>query len=317
MSGLHPEIRKVVDAVEQGMADIGLSDIHSGGVEKARLFLAALAPPDEALPPIHSVQDREIPGPDGQIPIRIYRPNDSQGLPVLVWFHGGGWVLGDLDGAELDCRKLANDVGCVVISVDYRLAPETLFPGAVDDCTIATVWIASFARELGIDPRRIAVGGDSAGANLAACVAYRARGSGQPLAFQLLVYPVIDADFDCPSYVDNAQGYVLTRSAMQWFWNCYVPDLADRKNPHVSPIHAPDLSGVAPAMIITAEYDPLRDEGEAYGAALRAASVPVLTQRYEGVIHGFFNTVTEEPVEAVSRASSEAAGALRRAFGME
>lgn len=257
----------VLDAFEKTLSDRGLSDIYSGGVEEARALMKTLVPPAEVLPPIHGMENREISGPGGAIPIRVYYPGNEKRLPVLVWFHSGGWVLGDLDSSEFDCRQLANDVGCVVVSIDYRLAPETPFPGAIDDCFAATAWIAESANELGIDSQRIAVGGKSAGANLAACVAYRARENGLPLVFQLLVYPVIDADFSRPDYKSNADGYFLTRNGMQWFWDCYIPDPWKRKNPEVSPIHAADLANLPPALIITAEFDPLRDEGEAYGEA--------------------------------------------------
>lgn len=315
MSGLHPEMRKLVDQLEQMLREAGLSDLHSGGVEKARAFLAGLAPPAETLPSIHRVESRTIPGPGGQIPVRIYHPSDQDHLPVLMWFHGGGWVLGTLDFAEATCRMLANRVSCVVVSVDYRLAPETPFPGAVEDCLAATRWVAASAAELRIDATRITVGGDSAGGNLTAGVAYCAREAGQALALQLLVYPVIDADFERPSYCDCAEGYLLTRSAMQWYWDRYVKDPAQRRDPRVSPIHAKDLAGLAPAFILTAEFDPLRDEAEAYGKALVAAGVAARTKRYEGVIHGFFGIPTEQPVPEVLAAFDDAVEALQRAFG--
>jgi acetyl esterase len=310
-------MRKALDELEQTMRDMGLSDIHSGGVAPARAFIDETRPPVEDLPPIHSIENRTVPGPRGEIPVRIYRPYDEANLPVLMWFHGGGWVLGGLESAEHTCRTLANAVGCAVISVDYRLAPEVPFPGAIDDCSVATAWVAAHADVLGLDPLRIAVGGDSAGGNLAACVAYDARERGQQLAFQLLVYPVIEADFERASYVECAEGYLLTRDAMQWFWKCYMPDAVQWVDPRVSPMHAEDLAGLAPALIITAEYDPLRDEGEAYGAALAGAGVPVQVRRYGGVIHGFFGMVTEEPVAEVEAATRDAVAALRQALEME
>ena len=282
-----------------------------------RKLLLTYAPPAGVLPPIHRVEDRTIAGPGGELGVRVYYPVGGEDFPVLMWFHGGGWVLGGLHTAEYDCRQLANDVGCAVVSVDYRLAPETPFPGAIDDCFAATLWVAASAAELGIDARRIGVGGDSAGGNLAACVAYRARERDQPLAFQLLVYPVIDADFCRASYVDNGEGFLLTRDAMKWYWDCYVPDPEERTNPEVAPIHARDLAGLSPALIITAEFDPLRDEGEAYGEALRAAGVAVEVQRYDGMIHGFFNVLTGEPVDGVVAASAQAAKGLRQAFDMD
>ena len=313
MGELHPEVRKVLIALEQELSDLGLSDLHSAGVEKARSFGDGLVLPEEDLPRIASVENRTIPGPGDQLRVRVFRPREGF-LPALMWFHGGGWVLGSLDLAEMNCRRLAIDADCVVVSVDYRLAPETPFPGAIRDCLAATTWVHDNAVDLGIDPGRIAVGGDSAGGNLAACVAYAARDYKLPLVFQLLVYPVIDADFDRTSYLDCSEGLLLTRSAMIWFWDQYVPDPADRSNPHVAPIQASNLSGLPPALIMTAEFDPLRDEGEAYGEALNEAGSIVETIRYEGVIHGFFNMLTEEPVDEIIAASQDAVAALRRAF---
>ena len=231
-----------------------------------------------------------------------------------MWFHGGGWVLGDLDTGEFKCRKLAHDVGCVVVSVDYRCAPETPFPGAIDDCFAATLWAASSADELGVDPSHIAVAGDSAGGNLAACVALRARDAGLNLVFQLLVYPVIEANFDRASYSENAEGYLLTASAMKWFWDCYVPNIADRNHPDVAPICASDLSGLPPALVMTAEFDPLRDEAEDYGQALKAAGVDTVTRRYIGMTHAFYMLPTETPVAEIDAATDESTEALRWAF---
>jgi len=313
----HPAIQKFLDAFETAMHEDGLTDIHSNGVDAARVFHGSRKMPEDTMPPIHHVETTTCPGPGGDIPIRIYRPNDDRDLPLLMWYHGGGWVLGDFDTGEYKCRKFAHEVGCVVVSVDYRLAPETPFPGAIDDCYTATTWAASAADTLGIDPTRIAVAGDSAGGNLAACVALRARESGPDIAFQLLVYPVIEADFSRPSYSENATGYLLTESAMKWFWDCYVPNPADRKHPDAAPIHASDLSGLPPAFIITAELDPLCDEGEAYGDALKTADVDVVTQRYDGMVHAFYMLPTENPVEEIEAASNTSIEMLRRAFGIE
>ena len=315
MSQLHPEMRKVIDAIDAELSDRGMSDLHTAGVEAARAFLESWVVPEADRAAIHQVEDRTVPGPVGDIPVRIFRPRASDTpLPALVWYHGGGWVLGSLDLAEVNCRQLANDADCVVLSVDYRLAPEHAFPAAIDDCLAATDWVHTHAAEIGVDPRRIAVAGDSAGGNLAACVAYGARERGLPLVLQLLVYPVIDADFERTSYVDNADGFLLTRDAMQYYWDCYVPDPGQRTDPLVAPNHAPDLTSVAPAWIITAELDPLRDEAEAYGEALRAAGVDATTTRYDGMIHAFFNMETEEPVAEVAAATDGAVAALRQAF---
>lgn len=315
MGQVHPAIQKNIDAFDQAVAAAGLETFYSAGAESARAFLETLMVPADLLPPIHSAENRTIPGPGGEIPIRIYRPNDNQQLPVLIWFHGGGWVVNSLDSAELNCRRLANDTECVVISIDYRLAPETPFPGAHEDCIAATAWVAASAEELGIDATRIAVGGDSAGGNLATSVALNARENGPALVFQLLVYPVTDYALNQPSYTENAEGYFLTKNMMEWFWDHYVPDVEQRPNPMVSPLRATDLSDLPPAFIITSEFDPLRDEGEAYGAALAAAGVAVETKRYDKTIHNFYNMLTEEPVKEIIEASRDSAMALRKAFG--
>jgi len=317
MSELHPVMRQVLERFGQALKGAGLTDMHSGGPAITRAFMRSMAPPSEVLPAIERVEDREIQGPAGPIPIRVYYPVYARDLPVLVWFHGGGWVAGGLDEAELTCRRLSNDVGCAVVSVDYRLAPETPFPGALDDCYAGVRWVTDSAVELGIDPGQIAVGGDSAGGNLAACVALRARNAGLPLALQLLVYPAIDTDFSRPSHQDYREGYLLTGSFTEWAWDCYVPDPRERTNPEASPIHAGDLTGLPPALILTAEFDPLRDEGEAYGEALAAAGVRADVRRYEGVVHAFYNLVTQPPVEEVQMASADSARALRRAFGID
>src|SRR5213078_1916119 len=205
-------------------------------------------------------------------------------------------------------------VGCLVVSVDYRLAPEHRFPAAPEDCYAATRWLAEHAGSLGGDKGRIAVGGDSAGGNLAAVVALMARDRGGPkLAFQLLVYPATDTDFETRSYRENSEGYFLTRADMVWFWNHYAPRDEDRRNPYAAPLRAASLRGLPPALVITAEFDPLRDEGEAYGARLRDAGNQVLVKRYPGMIHGFFGMGTL--LTQARTATKEAAGALRAAFG--
>lgn len=315
MGKLHPEMRKVLDQFEAALKEFGLSDFHTAGVEPARAFFRAITPPAEDYPNIFRLDNRSISGPAGEIPIRIYYPSKGNDFPAIVWFHGGGWVFGDLDTAEVKCRKLANDCKCVVISIDYRLAPEMPFPGAIDDCYSATEWVFNNAEDLGIDAQKIAVGGDSSGGNLAACVALRSLNNDLPLGFQLLVYPVISADFNTPSYLENSKGYLLTRDFIQWCWDCYVPDENFRKHPDVSPIRAENLSSLAPAFIITAEFDPLRDEGEAYGDALKAAGVDVEVKRYPGMIHGFYNMLTEEPVDQIIMASTDTANIFQRVFG--
>jgi len=264
-------------------------------------------------PEVARVEDRTIPGANGEIPVRIYAPSGKAPLAALCWFHGGGFVLGDLDGADASCRQLANAAACVVVSVDYRLAPESKFPAAAEDCYAATKWVAANAASLGVDANRIAVGGDSAGGNLAAVVPLMARDRGGPeLRFQLLVYPVADARCDTPSYSDNAEGYLLTRASMLWFWNHYLRSEADGSNPYASPMQASSLDRLPAALCITAEFDPLRDEGEAYAKRLRAAGVETTLSRYSGTIHGFFSMAGR--IDLGNKAVAEAAEALRRAF---
>jgi acetyl esterase len=275
-------------------------------------FAQGVISPGEPEPVAH-VENRRIPGPSGEIPVRLYRPESRDPLPVLVYFHGGGFVLCDLDTHDGPCRSLANAAGCAVVSVDYRLAPEHRFPAAPEDCYAATRWVAECGRELGVDPARIAVGGDSAGGNLTAVVAQMARDRRGPrLAFQLLVYPVADARFDTASYRDNAEGYFLTANMMKWFWRKYLADPADAENPYASPLRAKDLAGLPPGLCITAEFDPLRDEGEAYAARLREAGVRVATSRYDGMFHGFFGMGAL--IDQGRTAVAEAASALRKAF---
>lgn len=235
-----------------------------------------------------SIRDATAPGPAGPVPVRVYTPRVEPPLPGLVWFHGGGWVLGDLETHDALCRHLALACAAVVVSVDYRLAPEHPFPAAVDDATAATRWVAANAAALDVDPHRLAVGGDSAGGNLATVVCRRARDTGHPaLRWQLLVYPITDCDFDTASYTENATGYGLTRAGMQWFWHHYVPGSDERLHPDASPLRAADLTRLPPAYVITAEYDPLRDEGEAYARRLIEAGVSTRLERFPGMIHGF------------------------------
>jgi acetyl esterase len=315
MSKLHPELQKSIAVTNQTLKDFGLSDFHSGGIELEREFFETLSPPIENNPPIYQVEDQKIDGSSGKIPIRVYYPFAGKDLPALVWFHGGGWVIGNLETADFNCRKMANDFKCVVISIDYRLAPETPFPGALDDCYFATKWVVTNPDKFGIDVEKIAVGGDSAGGNLAACVSLRCRDNGLPVGFQLLVYPVIEANFDNPSYQENGTGYLLTRDAMIFYWDCYVPNENERKNPYVAPLHAKSLANLPPAFIISAEFDPLREEAETYGKALMAAGVDVEIKRYAGMIHGFFNMLTDEPVVEIDSASTDASNAFWKAFG--
>lgn len=302
---LDADTRKVLELLES----LGMKDLADLTPEEARNL--QLTPPPAVPTAVGHVAERRIDGPDEPIDLRLYTPESAQSDGCLVYFHGGGWVIGDLDSHDETCRRLCARAGVQVIAVHYRRAPETTFPGAAEDCYAATAWVAGNAASLGIDPGRIAVGGDSAGANLAAVVALMAQARGGPrLCFQLLIYPVTDADFDTASYRDNAEGYLLSRRAMQWFWDQYVPDLEQRLEPFASPLRAESLEGLPPALVQTAEYDPLRDEGEAYARALEQAGVPVEQQRYDGLIHGFFGM--QDTVAAARPALDQAVAALRR-----
>jgi acetyl esterase len=238
---------------------------------------------------VREVLDGTVPGPAGPVPIRRYRPVPGDRLPTLVYFFGGGWTLGNLDTCDGICRTLATTAGCQVIAVGYRLAPEARFPAAVHDCADAVTWIAAHPSETGTDPARLAVGGDSAGGNLAAAVTLLAARRGGPrLVGQLLVYPNTEYGARTASMRDNADPLLFNRTSVDWYWSHYLADPADGADPLASPLRAPDLAGLPPALVITAEYDPLRDEGEAYAHRLRSAGVPTTLTRYDGMVHGFF-----------------------------
>ena len=264
-------------------------------------------------PEVHEVMDMEAAGPEGPIPVRIYWPRESdEAMPALVWYHGGGWTIGSIEGADANCRRLATMADCIVISVDYRMGPEDPFPAAVDDAYAIAVWAVQNAPRMNIDPELIAVGGDSAGGNLSAVVCQLLRDRGGPtLAHQLLVYPATDAACDSKSYKENA-AYVLTPEVMGWFYNNYCPPEVDRLQPRVSPLRAESFAGLPSATIVTAEYDPLRDEGMAYADALAAAGVPVQAKCYDGQIHTFFVNAHYFPVGLES--VQWAAGHLKDAF---
>jgi acetyl esterase len=239
---------------------------------------------------IATVTERTVQGPGGDLKLRIYRPVGEGPFPLLVFFHGSGFVLCSLDTHDGMCRNLCAGAGCVVVSVDYRLAPEHKFPAGLDDCVFATSWVSEHAAELEGDAGRVVVGGDSAGGNLAAAAALRIRDEGGPVLLgQLLIYPVTDYYTPgTPSYRENADGYGLTRDTMVWFWDHYLSDPAEAAEPYASPLRARDLSGLPAALVVTAEYDPLCDEGEYYAAKLRAAGTAATTSRWDGMNHGFF-----------------------------
>jgi acetyl esterase len=258
--------------------------------------------------PLAGVEDRSL---DGGVRIRIYRPEAGGPVPALLYFHGGGWVVGDLESHDHVCRAIARRAPALVVSVDYRLSPETAFPGPLDDCETALRWTASHAGEFGGTPDRIAVGGDSAGANLAAGLALRLRDRGGPaIALQLLIYPVTDRNFETPSYRQFASGFGLTRANMQWFWDCYLPDVSGEPDPEAAPLRASSLKGLPPALVLTAEFDVLRDEGEAFARRLHQEGVAVRGLRFLGMNHGFIRMAALFP--QADHAISVLAGVLRQ-----
>src|SRR4051794_796899 len=283
---LHPTAEMMLKLLD----DAGMTFTPETTPEDRRALMISLtANPAFPKHPVHDVNDRTIPGPAGPVPVRVYRPSDETSLPLLLWFHGGGWVTGNLDTHDQVCRLLCDEVDAVVVSVDYRLAPEAKFPAAADDCMSAYEWALAHADEVGADPERIAIGGDSAGGNLAAVVALCARHEGlrQP-RMQLLVYPVTDYEFDSPAMIDNGKGYFLEAESMRWFYDHYASSPLDFEHWRFSPLRAPEVAGVAPAVVVTAEFDPLRDQGENYGRRLQREGVPTQVVRAEGLIHGFF-----------------------------
>jgi acetyl esterase len=295
------------------LAATGAPPLHELSIEQARQAIVTLFGTQGDPEPVGAVQDCTIPGAAGEMPARIYSPHGTGPFDVLVYFHGGGWVIGNLEAYDATCRALTKAAGCLVVAMEYRLAPEHKFPAAPEDCYAATQWVAANAASLGGDPRRIAVGGDSAGGNLAAVVAQMARDRGGPaLCYQLLVYPVTDYNFGTPSYRENADGYLLTKDAMTWFWNHYLPSSAEGSHPMASPLRASSLDGLPPAFVLTAEFDPLRAEGEAYAARLRDAGIAVTLKRYHGMIHGFFSLGAV--LDQGKQAMQDAGAALRAAF---
>ena len=287
---IDPSAAAIIEVLDQNFPRVG-SGVTSAA--EARAISKQMPRPAE-VEAVASVEDRTVPGPAGDIPVRIYRPAaDGATRPGIVYFHGGGFVICDLDSHDGACRRLANSVDAVVVSVDYRLAPEHRWPAAADDAFAATKWVAGHAGELGIDPERLAVAGDSAGGNLTAVVAQMARDrDGPPLAFQLLVYPVTDLSATRSAHAsqtENARGYFLTIDQMEWYREQYLAADADGEEPYASPLKAGSFAGLPAAFVVTAEMDPLRDEGEAYARALEAAGVPVELHRAPGMFHGFFN----------------------------
>ncbi len=306
-----PELKLLLDQLAQAPLDLSVTSPD----EMRALYDAMSAMAGEPAV-VGSVEDRAVPGPAGDIPVRVYRPDVDGPAPVLVFLHGGGWVIGNLDSHDVPCRALCRDAEAVVVSVDYRLAPEHPFPAALDDAWAALTWVAAHPDDVGGDASRIAVGGDSAGGNLAALLALRARDEGGPsLVHQMLVYPVTDLASESPSYVENGDGYFLTAETMRWFIGHYLGadrEHGDPSDPRISPLRADDLSGLPPAQVLTAEFDPLRDEGDAYASRLAEAGVAVDHVTHPGLVHGFIGMGMLSPDCATAAAA--AAARLRAAL---
>lgn len=307
---LDPQVATMLDQLN----GLGAPPMHTLPVEEARAFasgLAAMGLPSEA---VAAVDDTKITTPAGELAVRLYRPEGEGLRSALVYLHGSGWMYGDLEMSDTLCRRLARVSGCIVVAPDYRLAPEHPYPAALDDVAATLEWVEAVGADLGIDASRLAIGGESAGGNLAAAAALRARDSGgPPLAFQLLICPATDAGLDTASMAEFADGYLLTRDGMAWLWGLYLTDPAQGDEPYASPLRAATLSGLPPALIVTAGYDPLRDEAEAYGVRLEEAGVPAEIRRYGGMIHGFFTLAGV--IDAAPAAIDETALALSAALG--
>jgi acetyl esterase len=302
---LHPQAQTLCDA----LAVLQTPPASDATLQETRDGLAMLHASGSGEPePVYAIGDLDADG----VPVRVYRPSADDNLPVVVFLHGGGWTIGSVDVYDPITRALANAANAIVVSVEYRLAPEHPYPEPMDDCWTVLEWATQHAQEFEGDPTRIAVAGDSAGANLAAACALMARDAGIPLALQVLIYPVTDAAMTTASYTANAEGYLLEASTMRWFFDCYTRGGTDGGDWHISPLRAPDVAGVAPALVITAEYDPLRDEGEAYAKRLADAGVPVELTRYDGMIHAFF--ALPAVLDDGKAAMNQVASALQKAL---
>jgi len=296
---VDPSIAAVLAMLESA----GVPPMYEGTPEAGRasfLALTAGARTPEQLVPVASSEDSTVPGAAGDLRARVYRPEGDGPFPTVVFFHGGGWVIGDLDTHDNQARSVCRGARAVVVSVDYRLAPEHPFPAAADDAVAAARYVAAHLGEFGGDDR-LAVAGDSAGGNRAAVAAQQLDADRTPVAAQFLIYPAVDSAGEYPSRVENAKGYFLEQPTMDWFYGHYAGSWEDAADPRLSPLHA-DLTGLAPALVVTAEFDPLRDEGEAYAEKLRAAGVRVEQQRYDGMIHGFFDM---GPISPAAQAAIE------------
>jgi acetyl esterase len=307
---LDPQLQAMRDQRERD----NVPPLYTMSLTEARAAdLASIRDSGGAPEPVYEVADLKITGPGGELPLRLYRPASERPLPALLYFFGGGWVLGTIDTADGVSRSLANSTGALVAVVGYRLAPEHPFPAAVDDCYAAVRWVAEHSGEIGADPARLAVGGDSAGGNLAAGVALRARADGPALAGQLLVYPNTDQLADDESMRAADDPFLFNRHSVAWYRQHYLASPGDAASPLASPLRAESLAGLPPALVITAEYDPLRDQGEAYARRLADDGVQVELSRFPGMAHGFFTMAGT--VDASRAAIAQAASELRAWFG--
>ncbi len=306
---IDPDVAAIVQEVTGGV-DLDFSAISLDIVRDGFRGLSAQVEKS----PVHRVEDRALPGPAGDVPVRIYSPGEGGGRPALLFFHGGGFVTGDIESHDPLCREIANRADCVVVSVDYRLAPEHRFPAAPEDCYAALRWVAEHGAEIGVDTTRLAIAGDSAGGNMAAVVALLCLERGGPaLRHQVLIYPVIDPSCDSASQHENGSGYMLTQTTMRWFWAQYLNDESEASLPTVCPMRAERVDGLPPTTVLTAEFDPLRDEGETYAAKLTEAGIPTELTRYEGQVHGFLSFAHR--MERAEAAIAQVAEVLRKAFG--
>jgi len=308
---VHPQCQAVLDASAKAPTAFDTDD----PVEARRRYDAGTSVFATPSPPLAEVVSGSLPGPAGTVPYRLYRPNAGDGapLPIVAFFHGGGWMFGGLDSHDHVCREFAHQAGALVVSVDYRLAPEHKFPAAFDDCVAATRWLRDNAPGLGADPARLAVAGDSAGGNLAAavCLALRDAGEAQPI-FQYLIYPAVDLACESDSHRRLAEGYLLTKDGIDHCVDSYLNTPGETEDPRASPLKADNLTGLAPALVQTAGFDPLCDEGTAFADRLSADGVAATHTRYDGMIHGFVRMGAV--VDAATEAIAEGAGALRTAF---
>ena len=288
---LAPEIQAYLKRLEA----LNLPQVWQAPVDVIRRNTQSRVATSGPVEAIYEISNRFIPGPTADLPIRIYRPSSASNAPAIVYFHGGGWVLNFLDIYDASLARLANQSGATIISVNYQKAPEHPFPIPFDDCYATLLWVIANATELNIDPRKIGVAGDSAGANLASGVAIKARDEKIALAFQLLIYPCNDRNFETESYIENATGYGLSTQSMQWFWDQYLQGSQHDTNPYAVPMRAGSFSEVAPAIIITAQYDPLISDGENYAALLERDGISVIYKEYAGMIHGFFTNMAVTP----------------------